>query len=116
MNADRGGPATEEAALLDRVITDLVDANPILLHHQVVDSFGHISVRHPSRPDRFLMSRRVAPGLVTKEGVREFGLDGELIDKDGTPAFLERYIHSAIYAARPDVNSVIHSHSHSVIP
>jgi ribulose-5-phosphate 4-epimerase/fuculose-1-phosphate aldolase len=111
MSVDR-----DEAALLDQVITDLVDANPILLHHQVVDSFGHISVRHPARPDRFLMSRRIAPGLVTREGVREFGLDGELIDKDGTPAFLERYIHSAIYAARPDVNSVIHSHSHSVIP
>lgn len=106
----------EEAALLDRIKTDLVDANHILLHHCIVDSFGHISVRHPLHRDRFLMSRRVAPGLVTLDGIREFGMDGELIDKDGTPAFLERYIHSAIFAARPEVRSVIHSHSPSVIP
>ena len=115
MSGDAGqddGAATE----IDRLLTDLVDANQILLHHHIVDSFGHVSVRHPARPDRFLMSRRMAPGLVTKDGIREFGLDGELVDKDGTPAFLERYIHSAIYAARPDVRSVIHSHSPSVIP
>jgi ribulose-5-phosphate 4-epimerase/fuculose-1-phosphate aldolase len=97
------------------IVEELVLANRILLHHKVVDAFGHVSSRHPAQPDRFLLARRLAPGLVHAEDIREFGMDGELIDKDGTPTFLERYIHSAIYAARPDVHSVVHSHSDSVL-
>ena len=99
----------------EQLIDELVAANRILLHHQIVDSFGHVSARHPERPDRFLMSARKAPSLVQREDIREFGLDGELADADGTPAFLERFIHSAIYAARPDVQSVVHSHSPGIV-
>lgn len=97
------------------IVEDLVFANRILLHHGVVDAFGHVSSRHPALPDRFLLARRLAPGLVHAKDIREFGLDGELIDNDGTPTFQERYIHSAIYAARPDVQAIVHSHSDSVL-
>ena len=99
----------------DQLVDELVAANAILLHHGIVDAFGHVSARHPTKPDRFLMAERVAPSLVRREHIREFGMDGELIDKDGTPAFFERYIHSAIYVARPDVNSVVHSHSPGIV-
>lgn len=110
-------PTRQPAALwgYDQLMDELVAANRILLHHQIVDSFGHVSARHPDRPDRFLMSGRKAPSLVEREDIREFGLDGELAVADGTPTFLERYIHSAIYAARPDIQSVVHSHSPGII-
>lgn len=108
-------PLADDKAVLDQLIDDLVTANHILLHHGIVDSFGHVSARHPFLPDRFLMARRIAPGLVRREHIREWGMDGELIDADGTPGFLERYIHSAIFASRPDAGAVIHSHSPGIV-
>ncbi len=94
----------------------LVIANRILAHEGVVDAFGHVSVRHPDRPDRFLLARSRSPELVTMEDVLEFGLDGEPIDPDGPPPYAERYIHAAIFEARPDVQSVIHNHAEELIP
>lgn len=108
-------PRGADAAVLDQVIENLVTANHILLRHGIVDSFGHVSARHPFRPDRFLMARRIAPGLVRREHIVEWGMDGELIEKDGTPGFLERYIHSALFAARPEVGAVVHSHSPGIV-
>jgi ribulose-5-phosphate 4-epimerase/fuculose-1-phosphate aldolase len=100
---------------LDELRRLLVLASRILCHHQVLDGFGHVSVRHPERSDRFLLSRRVAPGLMRESDIREFTLDGELSGGESTPVFLERYIHGAIYAARPDVQAVVHSHSPAIV-
>jgi ribulose-5-phosphate 4-epimerase/fuculose-1-phosphate aldolase len=97
-------------------VDDLVAANHILADQGVVDGFGHISVRHPSDPNRFLMSRSLAPALVKAEDIMEFDLDGKPVDQRGRAVFLERFIHSEIYKARPDVMSVVHNHSESVIP
>lgn len=94
---------------------DLVTANHILLAKGIVDAFGHVSVRHPNDPAKFLMARRLPPGLVTVDDIREFALDGELVDRDGTPVFLERFIHSEIFAKRPDVQAIVHSHSPNII-
>ena len=94
----------------------LVVANRILAHEGVVDAYGHVSVRHPDSPDRFLLARSRSPELVTMEDVLEFGLDGEPIDPDGPPPYAERYIHAAIFEARPDVQSVIHNHAQELIP
>src|SRR5438132_8493513 len=102
-------------ARVSELKAELVTANKVLVRYGVVDAFGHVSARHPARADRFLMSKRMAPGLVGAGDIREFGLDGELIDKTGEPVFLERFIHSAIYAARPDVHSVVHSHSSTIV-
>lgn len=101
---------------LDRVIADLVIANRILAREGVVDAFGHISVRHPERPDRYLMARSRAPELVTADDLMVFELDGTPVDPKGRQPYAERPIHSGLYAARPDVQSVVHNHSYDVIP
>ena len=97
-------------------LRDLVIANRILAHEGVVDAFGHISVRHPEKPDRFFLSRSRSPELVSLDDILEFGLDGEPIDPDGPPCYSERYIHAAIFEARPDVQSVVHNHAYELIP
>jgi HCOMODA/2-hydroxy-3-carboxy-muconic semialdehyde decarboxylase len=101
---------------LDLVLEELVTANRILAHEGVVDGFGHVTVRHPQRPDRYLMSRARAPDLVEVADLMEFTLDGTPIDPKGRKPYLERFIHGAIYEARPDVQAIVHNHSPSVIP
>ena len=101
---------------LDDVIRDLVIANRILAHEEVVDAYGHISVRHPTNPDRFLLSRSRSPELVAPGDIMEFTLDGEPLAGDTRPPYLERFIHGGIYAARPDIRAVVHSHAESVLP
>ncbi len=98
------------------VIRELVDANHILFDQGVVDGFGHVSVRHPVRPDRFLLSRSMAPGLVTARDVLAFDLEGAPVEAGGPAAYLERFIHSEIYRQRLDVVAVVHSHSPAVVP
>lgn len=104
--------STDMKLLLD----DLVAANRILYRQGVVDGFGHVSARHPAKPDRFLMSAAKAPGRVTAEDIMEFDLEGKPIDGRDRPIYSERFIHSEVYKARTDVNAVIHSHSPTVIP
>lgn len=100
------------APLLD----DLVAANRILAHYGVLDGFGHVSARHPRHPERFLLSRSLAPELVTAADIMTFGPDSEPLDGDARTPYLERAIHGEVYRARPDVMAVVHSHSPSVIP
>ena len=78
-------------------------ANHILSGEEVVDGFGHVSARHPNRPDRFLMSQSVSPALVTADDILELTLDGEVVAGEDRKSYLERFIHAAVYAARPDV-------------
>ena len=104
------------AETLTTTIRELVDANHILFDQGVVDGFGHVSVRHPQRPDRFLLARSMAPALVTEKDIVEFDLDGNPAVPNGPAPYLERFIHGEIYRKRKDVNSVVHSHSPSVVP
>ena len=101
-----------DAALLE----DMVIGSRILADFGVLDGFGHVSARHPTNPNRFLMSRSLAPALVTADDIMEFDLDGNAVDARGRSLFLERFIHAEIYRARPDVMSVVHTHSPGVIP
>lgn len=105
-----------ETTPLPELLDDLVDANLILFNEGVVDAFGHVSVRHPEHPDRYYMSRNMAPGLVTRDDLIEFDLDGNPVRPDDRKVYLERFIHGELYRARPDVMAVIHSHSPSVVP
>jgi len=105
-------PLDADAALVE----ELVAANRILFHQGVVDGFGHVSVRHDKHRDRFLLARSMAPALVTSADIMAFALDGEPLLPGGRAVYVERFIHSEIYRARPDVHAVIHSHSPSVIP
>ena len=100
---------------LQRAIGDLVIANRILAKEEVVDAYGHVSIRHPQKPDHYLLSRSLSPEFVTRSDIIEFKLDGTPINDD-RPPYLERFIHGAIYEARPDVNAVIHSHAEDVLP
>jgi len=98
------------------LIEDLVAANRILAREQIVDAFGHVSVRHPRGPDRFLIARSVAPELVTAADIIEHDLEGTPIDARGRASYRERFIHSEIYRARSDVMSIVHCHTASLIP
>src|SRR5437660_1348582 len=105
-----GGPV--DPALID----DLVAANRILAQNGVLDAWGHVSIRHPNNPERYLLSRARAPALVSAEDIMEFDIDSNPVDQQGRRVFLERFIHGEAYRARPDVNAVVHSHSPTVIP
>ena len=108
--AQTGGPVSNE------FLADLAAASRILAARGVVDAFGHVSMRHPDTPDRYFMCRAKAPALAEPEDIIEYNLNSEPCDANGRGSFLERYIHGEIYKARPDLNSVVHSHSPSVIP
>jgi HCOMODA/2-hydroxy-3-carboxy-muconic semialdehyde decarboxylase len=105
-----GGPV--DAGLIE----DLVAASRILAKHGVLDAWGHVSIRHPANPERYLLSRARAPALVSAEDIMEFDLDSNPVDQRDRRVFLERFIHGSAYRARPDVNAVVHSHSPTVIP
>jgi ribulose-5-phosphate 4-epimerase/fuculose-1-phosphate aldolase len=98
------------------LIEELVAANRILADQGVVDGYGHVSVRHPTDRQRYLLARSIAPELVTAADVMEYDLDSTALDARGRTSYLERFIHGEIYRARPDVQAVVHNHSSSVIP
>jgi ribulose-5-phosphate 4-epimerase/fuculose-1-phosphate aldolase len=97
------------------LLDDLVAANRILTMHGVLDAYGHVSVRHQRNAGHFLMSRSLAPDLVTRDDIMEHGPDSEPIGDDRKP-YLERFIHGEMYRQRPDVMAIVHSHADSVIP
>jgi HCOMODA/2-hydroxy-3-carboxy-muconic semialdehyde decarboxylase len=107
--ASAGPPAPQ-------LLEDLVAANRILVDQGVLDGYGHVSARHDREPGRFLMSRSIAPELVTAADVMEYDLDAAPVDARGRTSYLERFIHGEIYRARPDVRAIVHHHSPSVIP
>jgi HCOMODA/2-hydroxy-3-carboxy-muconic semialdehyde decarboxylase len=98
------------------LLRDLAAASRVLAAQGVVDGFGHVSMRHPAAPDRYLMARSIAPALVTPADIIEYDLESNPCNAAGRGSFLERFIHGEIYKARPDVGAVVHSHSPSVIP
>jgi HCOMODA/2-hydroxy-3-carboxy-muconic semialdehyde decarboxylase len=101
---------------LDSLVQDLVIANRILAREDVVDAYGHVSVRHPDNPHRFLIARSLAPELVAPADIVELDLDGQPVQDDGQKLYLERFIHAAIFAARPDVMAVVHAHADDTLP
>src|SRR5215468_7388175 len=101
---------------LDFILEELVTANRILANESIVDSFGHVSARHPDNPKHYLLSRARAPERIERSDIVEYTLDGAAIDKNAGAPYVERFIHGAIFEARPDVHSVVHNHSPSVIP
>lgn len=103
-------------AKLNDLLEDLVTANRVLANQGIVDSFGHVSIRHPDNPKHYFLSRARAPERVEIGDIMEFTLEGEPVDAKGRKPYLERFIHGAAYEARPDVMSVIHNHSPGVIP
>ncbi len=111
----RGAPPSD-AKRQRAFIDDLVAASRILARHGVLDAYGHVSARSLDRPDRFFMSRSLAPALVTAADIMELDLDSEPAEGESRKRFLECFIHGEIYRARADVMAVVHSHSSTVIP
>jgi ribulose-5-phosphate 4-epimerase/fuculose-1-phosphate aldolase len=101
---------------LTRTLDELVTANRILAREGVVDSFGHVSIRHPDRPESYILSRARAPECIEVEDLMEFTWDGTAINPAGRAQYTERFIHGALYEARADVRAIVHHHSPSVIP
>lgn len=101
---------------IDSVIHELVLANHVLAVKNVVDGYGHVSVRHPNFADRYLLARSMAPALVTEADIMSFDLDSKALGNDSRTAYLERFIHGEIYRVRPDVKAIVHSHSPELIP
>jgi ribulose-5-phosphate 4-epimerase/fuculose-1-phosphate aldolase len=100
----------------ERLVTDLVIANRVLANEGVLDAFGHVSVRHPEDPTRFLLARSRSPELVEAGDILEFGLDGQPTSEADRPLYVERFIHAAIYAARPKIHAAIHAHTEATLP
>jgi ribulose-5-phosphate 4-epimerase/fuculose-1-phosphate aldolase len=98
------------------LIEDLVAANRILADQGVLDGYGHVSARHDRDPDRYLLSRSLAPELVSAGDIMEWDLDSRPLDPRGRAAYLERFIHGEVYRVRPDVRAIVHHHAPSVIP
>ena len=94
----------------------LVTANRILAREGVVDAYGHVSIRHPERPDRYILSQSRAPDLVELSDLMEYTLEGDPVDQQGRSMYTERPIHGGIYQAREDVMAIVHNHSPTVIP
>jgi len=99
-----------------QLIEDLVAANRVLADQGVLDGYGHVSVRHDRDRDWYLLSRSLAPELVTADDIMEYDLDSDPVDAQDRALYVERFIHGEIYKARPDVKAVVHHHSPSVIP
>jgi ribulose-5-phosphate 4-epimerase/fuculose-1-phosphate aldolase len=97
------------------LLEDLVAANRILAMEGVLDAYGHVSVRVAAKPGHFVMSRSLAPQLVTLADLVEHGPDSEPVGDDRKP-YLERFIHGEVYRRRPDVMAVVHSHAETVVP
>jgi ribulose-5-phosphate 4-epimerase/fuculose-1-phosphate aldolase len=114
-----GSPEEKDRTMdeqLEFAIRELVIANRILAFEDVVDASGHVSVRHPHDPSRFLISWSRSPELVGLEDIMECSLDGTPGKGEQRPPYRERFIHGAIYEARPEVRAVVHAHSEDVLP
>lgn len=102
--------------VIEATMTKLVMANRILAREDVIDDFGHVSVRNPLNPSTYFLSRSRSPAVVTRSDIMEFTLDGEVVGNDPHRPYAERHIHGAIFKDRPDVNAVTHHHARSVLP
>ena len=91
-------------------------ANRILAKEDVVDAYGHVSIRHPDKPNHFFISRSLAPELIERDDIVELGLDGQPVRDETRPLYLERFIHAAIFEARPDIHAVVHAHAEDTLP
>jgi HCOMODA/2-hydroxy-3-carboxy-muconic semialdehyde decarboxylase len=101
---------------LDQIKIDTALGNRILAHEGVLDAFGHVSMRHPTNPNRYFLSRSRSPELVEPADILEYDLDSNTIKKTDQRLYAERVIHGEIYKARPDVMAVVHHHAPAVMP
>jgi ribulose-5-phosphate 4-epimerase/fuculose-1-phosphate aldolase len=98
------------------LIDDLVMAHRILVREGVLDAFGHVSVRDPENAGLFWLARALPPSVVAAGDMIAFDMDAEPVRQTDAPLYAERFIHSEVYRARPDVSAVCHHHAPSIMP
>ena len=108
--------AAAQSSQASSAVEDLVAANHILAQQGILDGYGHVSVRHDTASGRYLLSRSLAPALVTAADIQQYDLDSSPLGPAAQPSFVERFIHGEIYRVRSDVHAVVHSHTPSLIP
>jgi ribulose-5-phosphate 4-epimerase/fuculose-1-phosphate aldolase len=109
-------PSPSKEELLRAAVDELVAANHVLDNEGILaGGYGHVSMRSPVNPERILISRALAPRDVTKSDIVELDLDCNPVPKSDVLQYQERFIHCAIYKARPDVNAVVHSHTSATV-
>ena len=101
---------------IERARRDVVIANRILAHQKVLDAYGHVSLRHPTDPTKFLLAVSCSPGMVNVNDVIAYNMDGSPAQPETRPLYLERFIHGGVYEKRPDVMAVLHSHADDLLP
>ena len=114
-NATQGAAPRSAGAPSAERIRELVAASHVLHRLGLMDGYGHVSVRHDKDPNRFLMSRSMGPEFITSDDIMEFDLDSTPVDQRGRQMHGERFIHSSIYKARPDVQAVVHTHAPALV-
>jgi HCOMODA/2-hydroxy-3-carboxy-muconic semialdehyde decarboxylase len=107
---------SEQSQRVTQAIRELVMANRILGNEGVLDALGHVSLRHPEEASCYLLSCSRSPALVSEDDIMEFDLDSNPLDQRGRTMYAERAIHGSIYRARPDVQTVCHSHARPLLP
>ncbi|WP_205520757.1 class II aldolase/adducin family protein [Propylenella binzhouense] len=112
LSKDQAGAEADLAGLKE----ELAVANRLLVNEDVLDAFGHVSVRHPADPGRFFLSCALPPIVVQAGDILEFDLDGSLVGASDRPLYSEVVIHSEIYRARPDVSAICHHHAPAILP
>src|SRR3954447_5872558 len=116
MSRDHERPWTTRGDTEMSQIEDLVAAYRILAEFGVIDAYGHVSVRSENDPGRYLLSRSLAPEIVTEADIIEYDLDSTPLNANGRESVRERFIHGEVFKARPDVMAVVHNHSPTVVP
>lgn len=102
---------------IERTIRDVVIANRILAMNNVLDAYGHVSMRHPERYDRYFLACSMSPAIVKVEDIIEFNLDGTPVDhRERRPLYVERFIHSGVYETLPNAKATLHSHADDLLP
>ena len=97
-------------------IGDLVKANHILANEDVLDAFGHVSMRNPDSAGEYLLARAISPEVVESRDILSFTLDSVPVDPSGPASYSERVIHGSLYEARPEIGAVCHFHAQSIMP
>ena len=92
----------------DLLRNDVAQANRIIERTGLSNAFGHASARIPGTRT-FLMPTRRSPGFADASALLTIDIDGNVLAGDGTPNS-EFWIHARLYAARPDIGSVVHAH------
>ncbi|KAF7335830.1 Arad-like aldolase/epimerase [Mycena venus] len=116
----------ELSASVTSASIDLLDASHILHFLDVVDAFGHVSLRNPVNSSQFLMTFAIAPAQATSQSIVTYEIENattigltfnsSVVGAAVPTGFAERFIHSEIYKKFPNVLAVLHSHTQEILP